>query len=58
MVWIIGAICLIFFGVSLVAVGLSVTMPGYAIVGGVMVVAGIFLLVSMRRTRKSIQPFR
>jgi hypothetical protein len=50
MVWIIGAVCMIFFGVALVAIGWSAAMLGYAIVGGIMVVAGIFLLASMRRS--------
>ena len=36
MVWIIGAICMIFFGAALVAIGLSVTMWGYAIAGVVL----------------------
>jgi membrane protein implicated in regulation of membrane protease activity len=52
MVWIIGAVCMIFFGLALVAVGWSVAMLGYAIVGGILALAGIFLLVSMRRTRR------
>ena len=50
MVWIIGAICMIVFGALLVVIGLSMTMLGYAIVGGIMVLTGIFLLVSMRRS--------
>jgi len=50
MVWIVGAICMIFFGAVLVVTGLSVTMLGYAIVGGIMVLTGIFLLMSMRRS--------
>ena len=58
MVWIVGAICMIFFGAALVAIGLSMTMLGYAIVGGILVLAGIFLLVSMRRTRRGMPPLR
>ena len=54
MVWIVGAICMIFFGGMLVIIGLSVSMLGYAILGGILVIAGIFLLVSMRRTRRGI----
>jgi len=50
MVWIVGAICMIVFGAMLVVIGLSVTMLGYAIVGGIMVLSGIFLLLSMRRS--------
>jgi len=51
MVWIIGAVCMIFFGVALVAIGISVGMLAYAALGGMLVLAGIFLLVSMRRSR-------
>jgi hypothetical protein len=51
MVWIIGAVCMIFFGAALVAIGLSVTMWGYAIAGVILGLAGIFLLWSMRRSR-------
>lgn len=58
MVWIVGAICMIFFGAVLVVIGLSMTMLGYAIVGGILLLAGIFLLVSMRRTKRSMPPFR
>ncbi len=49
MVWIIGAICMILFGAGAVAIGLSLPMYEYAIVGGILVVAGILLLVSFRR---------
>ena len=56
MAWIIGAVCMIFFGVALVAVGWSVAMLGYAIVGGILVLAGIFLLVSMRRSWRNMLP--
>jgi hypothetical protein len=58
MVWIIGAVCMIVFGVALVAIGLSVGMSGYAIVGGLLVLAGIFLLVSIRRSRGNMPPLR
>ena len=58
MVWIIGAICLIFFGAALVAIGLSLPMLGYAIVGGILVLAGILLLVSIRRSRGNMPPLR
>ena len=58
MVWIIGAVCMIFFGAALVAIGWSVTMLGYVIVGGILIVAGIFLLVSIRRSRGSMPPLR
>ena len=51
MVWIIGAVCMIFFGAALVAIGLSVGMWGYAIAGVILGLAGIFLLWSMRRSR-------
>jgi hypothetical protein len=58
MVWIIGAICMIFFGAALVAIGLSVTMWGYAIAGVVLAVAGILLLWSMRQSRGNRARFR
>jgi hypothetical protein len=58
MVWIIGAVCMIVFGAALVAVGLSLAMLGYAIVGGILVLAGIFLLVSIRRSRGNMPPLR
>jgi len=53
MVWIIGAICMILFGAASVAIGLLASMLGYAIVGGILLVAGIFLLVSIRRSALS-----
>ena len=53
MVWIIGAICMIFFGAALVAIGWSVAMLAYAIVGGILVLAGIFVLVSIRQSWRS-----
>jgi hypothetical protein len=49
MVWIIGALCLILFGAGIGVIGLSLNMLGYAIVGGIMVLAGIFLLLSIGR---------
>ena len=49
MVW---GSCLIFFGVALGVIGLSVDMLGYAIVGGIMVLGGIFWLVSVHRQRR------
>jgi hypothetical protein len=49
MVWIVGALCLIFFGAGIGLIGLSLGMLGYAIVGGIMALAGLFLLVSFRR---------
>jgi hypothetical protein len=58
MVWIIGAICMIVLGAGLVAIGLSLPMLGYAIVGGILVLAGIFLLVSIRRSRGNMPPLR
>ena len=58
MVWIIGAICMIFFGAGLVAIGLSLSLFGYAIVGGILVLAGILLLVSIRRSRGNMPPLR
>jgi hypothetical protein len=58
MVWIIGAICMIFFGAGLVVIGLSMSMLGYGIVGGILVLVGIFLLVSVRRSRGNMPPLR
>jgi|RhiMethySRZTD1v2_1073278.scaffolds.fasta_scaffold711074_1 hypothetical protein len=49
MLWIVGACCLIFFGAGIGVIGLSLGMLGYAIVGGIMALAGIFMLVSIRR---------
>jgi hypothetical protein len=53
MVWIVGAICMIFFGAALVAIGWSMGTLGYAIVGGVLALAGIVVLVSIRQSRRS-----
>jgi hypothetical protein len=50
MVWIIGAICMILFGAGLVAIGLLLPMLGYAVMGAILVLAGIFWLVSIRRS--------
>ena len=58
MVWIIGAVCMILFGAALVAIGLSVAAFGYALLGGILILAGIFLLVSMRRPRGNMPPLR
>jgi hypothetical protein len=59
MVWTVGAVCMIIFGATLGVIGLSLDMLGYAIVGGIMVLAGIFLLVSFRRwARGNISPLR
>jgi hypothetical protein len=58
MVWIIGAVCMIFFGLALVAVGWFMAMVGYAIVGGTMVLAGTVVLVSMRRSWRNMPPLR
>ena len=49
MLWIVGALCLILFGAGIGVIGLSLAMLGYAIIGGVMVLAGIWMLVSLRR---------
>jgi hypothetical protein len=58
MVWIIGAVCMIFFGASLVAIGLSVNMLMYAIAGVVLALAGVFLLWSIRRSRGDRPPLK
>ena len=49
MVWIVGALCLILFGAGIGVIGLTLNMLGYAIVGGIMVLGGIFWLVSVWR---------
>jgi hypothetical protein len=49
MVWIVGALCMILFGATLGVIGLSLDVLFWAIVGGIMLLAGIFLLVSFRR---------
>jgi hypothetical protein len=49
MVWIVLAICLILFGAGIGVIGFTLNMLGYAIVGGIMVLAGIWMLVSLRR---------
>jgi hypothetical protein len=52
MVWFVGAWCLILFGVGIGVIGLSLGTLGYAILGGIMVLAGIFMLVSIRRNSR------
>ena len=49
MVWIVGALCLLLFGTEIGLIALSLDALGYAIVAGIMVLAGIFFLVSFRR---------
>jgi hypothetical protein len=49
MLWIVWALCLILFGAGIGVIGLALDTLSYAIVGGIMVLAGIILLVSMRR---------
>ena len=49
MVWIVGAVCMILFGGGICAIGLSLGMLGYAVLGGIMALYGIVLLVSIRR---------
>ena len=49
MLFIIGAIVMIICGAALVFIGLFLPTYVYAIVGGIMVLAGIFWLVSIRR---------
>ena len=50
MVWIIGVSLMVLFGAGLVAIGLYLPSLACVIIGGIMVVVGIFLLVSMRRS--------
>jgi hypothetical protein len=49
MLWIVGALCLILFGAGIGVIGMVLDTLGYAIVGGTMVLAGLFSLVSIRR---------
>jgi hypothetical protein len=49
MVWIVGAICMILFGGGIGLVGFSLGMSGYTILGGIMLLYGLFLLVSIGR---------
>ena len=49
MLWIVGAVCMILFGGGIGVIGLSLGMLGYAILGGIMALYGIFLLVSILR---------
>jgi hypothetical protein len=51
MVWLIGAICMILFGAAGVAIGLLLPDQwAYAVLGGILVVVGLFWLVSFRRS--------
>ena len=50
MIWYVGAICMVLFGALGVAVGLYLPMFAYAIVGGILLLGGIFWLVSFRRS--------
>ena len=50
MVWIIGAVSMILFGGTLVAIGLALGTFGWTIIGGITVVGGLFLLFSFRRS--------
>jgi hypothetical protein len=51
MVWIVGALCMILFGAGLGVIGLSLGAFVWAILGVILVLAGIFLLVSYRSGR-------
>jgi hypothetical protein len=53
MVWLVGALCMLLIGAGLGAIGLFLNMLGYAIVGAIMVLTGIFLLVSFRSSARS-----
>jgi hypothetical protein len=50
MVWVVGAICMILLGAGAVAIGLLLSMWGYAVLGGILIVVGILLLVAFRRS--------
>ena len=49
MVWTVGAVFMITLGVASAAVGLSLPMYEYAVLGVILVVAGIILLRSFRQ---------
>jgi hypothetical protein len=49
MVWTVGAVFMIIFGVGVVAIGVSLPMYEYAIFGGILVVGGIALVVALKR---------
>ena len=51
--WSVGAVFMIILGVGSVAIGLTLPMYEYAILGVILVVAGILLLVSLRQARSS-----
>ena len=53
---IIFAICMIIFGAGLVAIGLFLPMLEYAIVGGILFLVGMFLAVTIRRSRGKPRP--
>ena len=55
---IIFAICMIIIGAGLVAIGFLLPMFACSIVGGVLFLVGMFLAVSIRRSRgKNWPPF-
>ena len=49
--WLTGAICMILFGAASLFIGVYLPMWEYAILGGILLVVGIIMLVSFRRTR-------
>ena len=56
MVWIVGAALMILCGAGLGVIGLSLGMLGYAILGGIMALCGVFLLVSIGRPSGAKRP--
>ena len=48
---IIGTTCMILVGAAGVAIGLYQSIWSYAILGGILVVVGVFVLISLRRSR-------
>ncbi len=55
MLWIAGAVCMILFGALLGYIGLALDdMLAWAIVGGILVLVGIFLLVWYRRSASTV----
>ena len=53
MLWATFAVAGLILGAGLVAIGVSLPMYEYAVLGGILAVAGLFGLVSLRRGPKT-----
>ena len=53
MLWATFAVAGLILGAGLVAIGVSLPMYEYAVLGGILAVAGLFGLVSLRRGLKT-----